>query len=130
MYQHLRVNVMLGVRVPTFESSPHNREGYVGGGGGVRWCWIVFQWGGRVVRWCWVNFQCLGVLLIWSIVGQGPSVLAEVVGGGCLDIFIPSITSLFFLPLWETIRYRLKYCLKRPLSQKQPSKVQKKKINK
>ena len=25
---------MLGVRVPTFESSPHNREGYVGGGGG------------------------------------------------------------------------------------------------
>ena len=28
--------------------------------------------------------------------------------------------SLLFLPLWETARYRLKYCLKGPLSPKQP----------
>ena len=48
-------------------------------------------WGGRVVRRCW------GVLLFWIIVGQGPIVLA--VGGDCLDIFLSSITSLFFLPL-------------------------------
>ena len=27
---------------------------------------------------------------------------------------------LFFLPLWETARYRLKYCLKGPLNLKQP----------
>ena len=36
---------------------------------------------------------------IWIIVGQGPFVLAVGAGGGCLDIFLSSITSLFFLPL-------------------------------
>ena len=57
---------------------------------------------------------------IWMIVGQGLFALA--VGGGCLDIF-----SLFYpfspLPpsLWETARYRLKYCLKGPLNPKQPT---------
>ena len=40
-----------------------------------------------MVRWCWVNFQCRGVLLIWIKVGQGPTALAVVAGGGCLDIF-------------------------------------------
>ena len=77
----------------------------------------------RVVRWCWVSFQCRGVLLIWIMVGQGPSALAVGAGGGCLDIFFhSSIISLFFLPLWETARYRpyrLKYCLKAPLNPKQ-----------
>ena len=33
--------------------------------------------------------------------------------------FLSSIISLFFLPLWETARYRLKYCLKGPLSPNQ-----------
>ena len=55
--------------------------------------------GGRVVRRCWVNFQCQGVLLIWILVGQGLIVLAIGAGRGCLDIFLSSITSLFFLPL-------------------------------
>ena len=77
---------------------------------------------GRVVRWCWVNFQCRGILLIWMKVGQGPMALAVGVGGGCLDIF----TLIYpFSPLspslWETARYRLKYCLKGPLSPKQPT---------
>ena len=36
---------------------------------------------------------------IWMTVGQGPMVLAVGVGGGCLDIFLSSITSLFFLPV-------------------------------
>ena len=54
--------------------------------------------GGRVVRWCWVSFQCRGVLLIWIRVGQGSTALAVGAGGGCLDIFLSSI-SLFFLPL-------------------------------
>ena len=52
-----------------------------------------------MVRRCWVNFQCQGVLLTWITVGQGPIVLAVGAGGGCLDIFLSSITSLFFLPL-------------------------------
>ena len=58
---------------------------------------------------------------IWMIVGQGPIVLAVGAGGGCLDIF--TLLYLFSsLPsLWETARYRLKYCLKGPLSPKQPT---------
>ena len=56
---------------------------------------------------------------IWITVGQGPTALAVGAGGGCLDIF----TLIYpFFPhspsLWETARYRLKYCLKRPLNQK------------
>ena len=35
--------------------------------------------------------------------------------------FLSSIVSLFFLPLWETARYRLKYCLKGPLNPRQPT---------
>ena len=66
----------------------------------------------------WVNFQCRGVLLIWIMVGQGPTVLAVGAGGDCLDIF--SLASL-----WETARYRLKYCLKGPLSPKQLEQIRK-----
>ena len=52
-------------------------------------------------------------------VGQGLTALAVGAGGVCLDIF----TLIYpFLPLspslWETARYRLKYCLKGPLSSK------------
>ena len=59
---------------------------------------------------------------IWIIVGQGPIALAVGAGGGCLDIF----TLLYpFSPLspslWETARYRLKYCLKGLLNPKQPT---------
>ena len=72
-----------------------------------------------MVRRCWVNFQCRGVLLIRIIVGQGPIVLAVGAGGGCMDIFSFSLIFHFsFLSpsLLETARYRLKYCLKGPLS--------------
>ena len=75
--------------------------------------------GGRVVRRCWVNFQCQGVLLIWIRVGQGPTALAVGAGGGCLDIFSLIYHFSFLSPfLWETAHYRLKYCLKGPLSPK------------
>ena len=76
--------------------------------------------GGRVVRWCWVNFQCRGVLLIWIRVGQGPAALA-VGAGGVVWTFFSRLSFLIFSPsVWETARYRLKYCLKGPLSPKQP----------
>ena len=55
-------------------------------------------------------------------VGQGPNALAVGTRGGCLDIL--TLIYLFFPlspPLLETARYRLKYCLKRPLSPKQPT---------
>ena len=55
-----------------------------------------------MVRWCWVNF------LIWIGVGQGPTALAVGAGGGCLAIFLASISP----SLCETARYRLNYCLK------------------
>ena len=56
---------------------------------------------------------------IWITVGQGPTALAVGAGGGCLDIFT-LIYPFFPLspPLWETARYRLKYCLKGPLNPK------------
>ena len=74
---------------------------------------IMRGWSGGVM--------VLGKLLVpgrptfWIVVGQGPIALAVGAGGGCLDIF----TLLYpFSPLspslWETARYRLKYCLKGP----------------
>ena len=55
-------------------------------------------------------------------VGQGPIALAEGAGGGCLDIFTLIYPFSPFSPsLWETARYRLKYCLKGPLKPKQPT---------
>ena len=54
------------------------------------------------------------------MVGQGPTVLAVGAGGGCLDIFsLVYQFSLLSPSLWETARYRLKYCLKEPLSPEQ-----------
>ena len=59
---------------------------------------------------------------IWMIVGQGPIVLAVGAGGGCLDIFTLVYPFFPLSPfLWETARYRLKYCLKGPLNPKQPT---------
>ena len=58
-------------------------------------------------------------------VGQGPIALKVGAGGGCLDIiFLSSIVSLLFLPLWEIVRYRLEYCFKGPLNpNNQPIKI-------
>ena len=68
------------------------------------------------------KLQVPGRPTIWITVGQGPTALAVGAGGGCLDIF----TLIYpFSPLspslWETARYRLKYCLKGPLNPKQPT---------
>ena len=55
-------------------------------------------------------------------VGQWPTALAVGAGGGCLDIFILIYPFSPLSPsLWETTRYRLKYCLKGPLNPKQPT---------
>ena len=61
---------------------------------------------------------------IWVTVGQGPTALAVGASGGCLDIFT-LIYPFFPLspPLWETARYRLKYCLKGPFNPKQPTNI-------
>ena len=58
----------------------------------------------------------------WIRVGQGPTALAVGAGGGCLDIFTLDYPVCPLSPsLWETARYRLKYCLKGPLNPKQPT---------
>ena len=75
-----------------------------------------------VVGWCdgpGVNFQCRGVILVWIGVGQGPTALAVGAGGGLFGHFYSHLSFLFsFSSLWETTRYRLKYCLKGSLSPK------------
>ena len=59
---------------------------------------------------------------IWTTVGQGPTALAVGSGGGCLDFFtLFYLFSPFSPSLWETARYRLKYCLKGLLNLKQPT---------
>ena len=57
---------------------------------------------------------------IWITVGQGPTALVVGAGGGCFEFLLSSILFSSLSPsLWETARYRLKYCLKGPLNPKQ-----------
>ena len=59
---------------------------------------------------------------IWMTVGQGPIALAVGAGGGCVDIFtLHHLFSPLSPALWETTRYKLKYCLKGPLNPKTPT---------
>ena len=59
---------------------------------------------------------------IWMIVGQAPPALAVGAGGFCLEIFtLVYPFSLLSPSLWETVRYRLKYCLKGPFNPIQPT---------
>ena len=85
---------------------------------GIQWLLILtIVGGGRMVRWCWVIFQCQGVILIALAVGAD---------WGCLDIFLSSIISFFFLREILSLSLSLslslcrqKYCRKGPLSPKQ-----------
>ena len=54
-------------------------------------------------------------------VGLGPIALAVGAGGVVWTFLLTSILSLLSPSLWETARYRLKYCLKGPLNPKQPT---------
>ena len=59
---------------------------------------------------------------IWITVGQEPIALVVGAGGGCLNIFTLFYPYSTLSPsLWETARYRLKYCLKGSLNPKQPT---------
>ena len=63
-----------------------------------------------------------GHLTILMTVGQGPAVIAVGAGWGCLGIFALLYPFSPLCPsLWETARYRLKYCHKGPFNPKQPT---------
>ena len=64
------------------------------------------------------NLPVSGRPTIWITVGQGSTALEVGAGEGCLDIF--TLGYPFSPFLWETARYRLKYCLKGPLDPNQP----------
>ena len=54
--------------------------------------------------------------------GQVPTALAVGAGGGCLDLFTLIYPFSSLSPsLWETVPYRLKYCLKGLVNPKQPT---------
>ena len=65
--------------------------------------------------------------IILMIVGQGPIAFAVGAGGGCSDNFTLLYPFSRLSPsLWETARYRLKYCLKGLLNPNQPTNQQSK----
>ena len=57
----------------------------------------------------------------WIIIRQGLTALAVGAAGVAWTFFLLSIMSLLSPFLWETVRYRLKYCLKGPSSPKLPT---------
>ena len=68
-----------------------------------------------------MNLPVPGRPTVWMIEGQGLTALAVGAGEGCLDIFtLLHPFSPLSPSLWETVRYRLKYCLEGPLNPKQP----------
>ena len=80
------------------------------------------------VQWGWSDgamvlgkLPVLGRPTILITVGQGHIALAVGEGGDGLEFLLSSILSLLSPSLWETARYRLKYCLKGPLNPKQPT---------
>ena len=80
----------------------------------------VFLWSGGVM--VLGKLPVPGRPTILITVGQGPIALAVGAGGACLDIFTLLCPFSPLSPsLWETARYRLKYCLKGPLNPKQPT---------
>ena len=65
------------------------------------------------------NLPVSGRPTIWIRVGQGSTALEVGAGKGFFRHFYSRLS--FFPFLWETARYRLKYCLKGPLDPKQPT---------
>ena len=117
-----------------------------GGGRVVRWCWVNFQCRGKdLLRGLFGHFYShLSILFSFSGWSGGAMVLGKLpvpgrptnldwsraraycacsrCGWGLFGHF--SLIYPFFPlspSLWETARYRLKYCLKGPLSPKQPT---------
>ena len=63
------------------------------------------------VRWCWVNFSA-GASWWFGSDGARAYCACGWCGRGLFGRFCSRLSFLFFLPLWQTARYRLIYCLK------------------
>ena len=61
---------------------------------------LSLVWGSQVAPWRWVNFKCLSVLLVWIMVWQRLTMLAEGAGGAGWTFFISSLhLSYLFFPV-------------------------------
>ena len=74
-------------------------------------------WCGQVVRWCWMNFPVPGRLTNLDENKTRAYCACSGCGWGLFGNLFSRLSFLFLSPiLWETARYRLKYCLKGPLN--------------
>ena len=70
------------------------------------------------------KFPVPGRPAVWITVGQGPAALVMSAGGDVWTFLLSTILFSTLSPsLWETARYRLKYCLKGPFNPKQPANI-------
>ena len=84
-----------------------------GGGGGVSSRHPDYKLSAFVLILGWLG----GAMVLGKLPGPGrPTIWITVgAGGDCLDIFVLIyLFSPLSSSLWETVRYRLKYCLKGP----------------
>ena len=77
--------------------------------------------GGRAVRWSLVNFQCRASYYLDDSRARAYCACSRCGWGVVWTFLLSSILSFLSPSLWETARYRLKYCLKGPLNPKQPT---------
>ena len=84
-------------------------------------CYPICYWGWSGGAMVLGKLPVPGRPTIWITVGQGPIALAVGGGGVVWTFLLSSILSPLSPSLWETARYRLKYCLKGPLNPKQPT---------
>ena len=89
-------------------------------GSGIHSTHFVRGWPGGAMVMC--KLQVPGSPTIWIRVGQGLTAL-EVGADGVVWSFFSLVYHFSFLSssLWGMARYRLKYCLKGPLSPRQPT---------
>ena len=87
----------------------------------VHWMHLL-NVGGRVVQWCWAKFPVPGRPAYLDKSRARAFCACSRCGWGLFRHFFSRLSFLFLSPsLWETARYRLKYCLNGPLSPKQPN---------
>ena len=73
------------------------------------------------MQWSWGNFQCRASYNLGDSRARAYCACSRCGWGVVWTFVLSSILSSLSPSLWETARYRLKYCLKGPLNPKQPT---------